>query len=148
VITGRFAAGGKQVSDLIAPPAARSPVEAVELVAVAVSDGDLEAALAQYERAAALNPWAADVPPQPVGYWLRELMDLRLPVAVSDCTVLAGRGVALVIAARQIRGTGPECERVTLRGLGSTVARRQRGGTWVIAADAWRLSGTPDGPPR
>jgi ketosteroid isomerase-like protein len=127
------------VSDLIAPPTAGSPLEAVELVAVAVSDGDLEAAVAQYERAATLCPWAADVPPQPVSHWLRQLMDLRLPVAVGHCTVLAGRGVALVMAARQIRGTGPDCEQVSLSGLGSTVVRRQRGGTWAIAADAWRL---------
>jgi ketosteroid isomerase-like protein len=135
------------VSDLIAPPAAGSPLEAVELVAVAVSDGDLDAAVAQYERAATLSPWAADAPPQAVRHWLRELMDLRLPVAVSDATVLAGRGVALVVAARRIRGTGPGFERVSLSGLGSTIVRRQRGGTWAIAADAWRLASFPDGAP-
>ena len=35
--------------DLIPPVVARYPAEAAELVCVAVSDGDLEAALAQYE---------------------------------------------------------------------------------------------------
>jgi hypothetical protein len=37
------------VPDPIAPPVAGRPAEAVELVSLAVSDGDLEAALAQYE---------------------------------------------------------------------------------------------------
>jgi ketosteroid isomerase-like protein len=136
------------VSDLIAPPSATSPLEAVELVAIAVSDGDLEAAVAQYERGARLCPWAADVPAQAVADWLRELMNLRLPVAVSDCTVLRGNGVALVAAARQICGAGPDCQRVSLGGLGSTIVRRQRGGTWRIAADAWRLESSFGGRPR
>ena len=39
--------------DLIPPVAARYPAEAAELVCVAISDGDLEAALAQYEPGAA-----------------------------------------------------------------------------------------------
>ncbi len=137
------------MSDLIAPPAAGSPLEAVELVAVAVSDGDLEAAVAQYERDATLCPWAAaDVPLQGIQRWLLELMDLRLPVEVSDCAVLGSRSVALVVAARRIRGTGPDGERVSLRGVGSTVVRRQRGGSWRIAADAWRLESSCDGTPR
>ena len=43
--------------DLIPPVVARYPAEAAELVCVAVSDGDLEAALAQYEPAAAARLW-------------------------------------------------------------------------------------------
>ena len=52
--------GGPQVPDPIAPPTASRPAEAVELVSLAVSDGDLEAALAQYETRAVLRPWARD----------------------------------------------------------------------------------------
>jgi hypothetical protein len=37
------------VPDPIPPPVASGPTLAVELVCLAVSDGDLEAALAQYE---------------------------------------------------------------------------------------------------
>ena len=40
--------------DPISPPVARRPEETVELVAAALSDGDLEAVLAQYERGAIL----------------------------------------------------------------------------------------------
>ena len=42
--------------DPISPPVARRPEETVELVAAALSDGDLEAVLAQYERGAILCP--------------------------------------------------------------------------------------------
>lgn len=44
--------------DLIPPALARRPVEACELVCLAISDGDLEAALAQYELSGMLRPWA------------------------------------------------------------------------------------------
>jgi ketosteroid isomerase-like protein len=135
------------VSDLIAPPVAGSPLEAVGLVAVAVSDGDLEAAAAQYERGAVLCPWGAGTAPrQAVRYWLHEVMELRLPVALSGCTVLPAGGVALVLGERAIRGTGPDCQPVALFGLGSTVVRRQPGGCWRIAVDTWRLSGSGGGP--
>ena len=43
--------------DPIGPPAARRPEEALELVSQALSDGDLEAALAQYENGALLAYW-------------------------------------------------------------------------------------------
>ena len=43
--------------DPIKPPAARRPEEALELVSQALSDGDLEAALAQYEKGALLAYW-------------------------------------------------------------------------------------------
>jgi hypothetical protein len=46
-----------KVSDLIRPPVARRPEEALELVSQALSDGDLEAALAQYEKGALLAYW-------------------------------------------------------------------------------------------
>jgi hypothetical protein len=51
---------GGTLSDPIAPPAARWPGEAPELVSLAVSDGDLGAALAQYEHGALLRPWTDD----------------------------------------------------------------------------------------
>jgi hypothetical protein len=50
------------VSDPIKPPAARRPQEALELVSQALSDGDLEAALAQYEGAARLVTWQQQEP--------------------------------------------------------------------------------------
>lgn len=129
--------------DPIAPPVAARPAEAVELVSLAVSGGDLEAALAQYEDGAVLRPWAHD----PEGYTetvagaLTALMDLRLPVSVQIHTIVPAGAVALVLSARHIIGTGPDCEPIQLSGAGATVVRRQQAGSWRIIADAWHLSG-------
>jgi len=135
--------------DLIAPPAGRDPAEVVDLVRVALSDGDLDAAIAQYERGAALRPWAhsAAWPDGTVPHWLAGLMALRLPIAARVCAVIPAGGVALVIAERHITGADADCQPVDLHGVGATVVRRQHGGVWRIAADAWALTGSGGGIP-
>jgi ketosteroid isomerase-like protein len=137
------------MSDPIAPSVARHPAEAVEFVALAVSDGDLEAAVAQYERTCVLQPWAtADTDDgRSPAHWLGQVMDLRLPVSLRICAVIPAGGVALVLGQRQITGTGPDCEPVDLSGLGAAVVCRQLGGGWRIAADAWQLTGSGGGAP-
>jgi ketosteroid isomerase-like protein len=119
----------------------------VELVSLAVSDGDLEAALAQYETGAVLRPWARDQGGETDGVAeaLVRLMDLRLPLSVRIRAVLPGDGLALVLGEWHIAGTGPDCERIQLTGAGATVVRRQQAGSWRIAADAWRLDGPAAG---
>lgn len=131
------------MSDPISPPAARRPDELLELVSLALSDGDLEAALAQYEHAAVLRPWADDT--RAGGGSLRDtlaqLMALRLPLSAEVQAVLpSGDGLALVRGTREIEGTGPDCEPVRLSGLGTSLVRRQRDGTWRIVAEAWFLA--------
>jgi ketosteroid isomerase-like protein len=130
------------LSDPIGPPAAHRPGEALELVSMALSDGDLEAALAQYEAAAVLRPWASG--PDPAGSvrdLLTTLMAVRLPLPVSVQSVLPAGELALVLGERRMSGRAPDGRPVALRGLGSTVVRRQPGGAWRIVADAWRLDG-------
>jgi ketosteroid isomerase-like protein len=138
------------VPDPIAPPKASRPAEAVELVSLAVSDGDLEAALAQYETRAVLRPWARDPggDTDDIADALIQLMDLRLPVSVRIRAVVPADGLALVLGERQIVGTGPDCEPIRLSGAGATVVRRQQGGIWRIAADAWYLGGPGAGQAR
>jgi ketosteroid isomerase-like protein len=133
--------------DPISPPAARRPEETAELVSAALSDGDLEAVLAQYERGAVLQPWAAGagLGGRSLRDTITDLMALRLPLSAAVHTVLASGDLALVLAEREIAGTGPASERIRLSGLGSSVVRRQPDGTWRIVAEAWRL-GEP-GPP-
>ncbi len=133
--------------DPIAPPAASRPAEAVELVSLAVSDGDLEAALAQYEGGAVLRPWARDPGGDTDGVAdaLIRLIDLRLPLSVRIRAVVPGDGFALVVGERHIVGNGPDRERIQLSGAGATVVRRQQGGSWRIAADAWCLDGPGGG---
>jgi ketosteroid isomerase-like protein len=136
-----------QVPDPIAPPVAARPAEAVELVCLSVSGGDLEAALAQYEAGAVLRPWANDPEgdAETVADALTALMDLRLPVSVQIRAVVSANAIALVLSTRHIRGAGPDCEPIQLSGAGATVLRRQQGGSWRVIADAWHLSGRGPG---
>ncbi|MGE5134540.1 MAG: YybH family protein [Gemmatimonadota bacterium] len=129
------------MSDPISPPAARRPEEVLELVSLALSDGDLEAALAQYEREAVLRPWAPGLAAngQSLRDILASLMDLRLPLSAKVHAVLPAGDLALVLGERAITGIGPSQEKIHLRGLGSTMVRRQPDGTWCIVAEAWCL---------
>ena len=134
------------MSDPIAPPAARWPLEAAELVALAVSDGDLGAAVAQYEPGARLRLWADDrAADGTVREMMASLMQLRLPLDTTLVAVLPAKGLAMLVCERRIDGTGPDGRRVRLRGTGCTVVRPQPDGSWRIAADAWQLSAVPVG---
>ena len=96
--------------DPIRPPAARRPEEAVELVSQALSDGDLEAALAQYEKGALLAYW-----PQATDGDVRStltcFMALRLPLSVRIVTVLEGPELALDLLAAGSPGPDPTASR-------------------------------------
>jgi ketosteroid isomerase-like protein len=129
------------VSDPIQPPVARRPEEALQLVSQALSDGDLEAAVAQYEDAARLVTWRRPPagPDGPVRSALTCFMALRLPLSVRIGTVLCAPGLALVSCERRTAGTGPDGEQVSYLGHGCAVVRAQPDGTWRIAADAWDL---------
>jgi len=131
--------------DLIGPPVARRPEEALELVALALSDGDLEAALAQYEKGALLASWpggdgssrAARNGDSDVGQALARIMALRLPLSVRVVIVLESPELALVVCERRIAGTDPDGEPVWLTGHGCALLRPQPDGSWRIAADVW-----------
>ncbi len=127
--------------DPIAPPAARQPAEVVDLVSMAMSDGDLEAALAQYRSGALLTPWAGQ-PADPgvsTRRLLDQLMDLRLPVSVLVAQVLQVDDLALLVVEREIRGLGPDGRRIACAGSGATVAQRMTGGRWLIVTESWQL---------
>lgn len=131
------------MSDPIPPPVARRPEEVLDLVSQALSDGDLEAVLAQYEHGALLQPWARKPASDggSIGHILVCLMDLRLPLSATVRAVLPTRGLALVLGERHMAGRGPDGQKVQLSGLGSTVVRQRPDGTWRIVVDAWCLDG-------
>jgi ketosteroid isomerase-like protein len=129
--------GWPQVTDLISPPAARQPEEALELMSQALSDGDLEAALAQYEDQASIVTWLAGG--EDAESALSGFLALRLPLGVRIGTVLRIPGLALVMCERRTVGTSPDGEQVKFSGSGCAVVRAQPDGTWRIAADAWHL---------
>jgi hypothetical protein len=135
--------------DPIAPPVAHQAEEALELVCQAFSDGDIEAAFAQYEDSAQLRPWAAqsrDHDWRDIRAVLGELMGLRLPLSAQVSEVLQISDLSVVMCERRIFGTGPDCEPVRLRGYGFTAVRPQPDGTWLIVADAWCLEPVPGSP--
>lgn len=125
------------MTDPIAPPAAGRPQEALELVAQALSDGDLEAALAQYEDGAQLITWLSTG--EEAGRALSDFLALRLPLALRIGTVLRADGLALVMCERRTVGMSPDGEQIKHSGSGCAVVRAQPDGTWRIAADAWHL---------
>ena len=150
------------MSDPIKPPAARRPEEALELVSQALSDGDLEAALAQYEKTALLAYWPCwprgdepqSLPGTPRGVMetdsdIREvltvLMALRLPLSVRVVIVLESPEMALVVCERRVAGTDPDGEPVRLTGHGCAMLRPQPDGSWRIVADMWHMG--PELPP-
>jgi ketosteroid isomerase-like protein len=132
--------------DPIGPPAARRPAEALELAAQALSDGDLEAALAQYETAALLSCWPRVTGPgSDARRALADLMALRLPLAVRIVLALEGPGLALVVCERRVAGADPDGEPVRLTGHGCAMLRPAPDGSWRIAADVWHAG--PELPP-
>ena len=132
------------MSDPIQPPAARRPEEALELVSQALSDGDLEAALAQYEKAALLAFWPYGTDTD-VREALTVVMALRLPLAVRIVVVLESPELALVVCERRVAGTDPDGAPVRLRGHGCALLRPQPDGSWRITADVWHAG--PELPP-
>jgi ketosteroid isomerase-like protein len=112
-------------------------------VSLALSDGDLEAVLAQYEPGAVLRPWAmgAERGQETLRAILAGVMELRLPLSAKVLAVLPVGDVALVLAEREIAGSGPDGGRLRFTGQGASVVRRQPDGSWRIAADAWCLGG-------
>jgi hypothetical protein len=140
--------------DPIKPPAARRPEEALELVSLALSDGDLEAALAQYEKTALLAHWPCwsrgdDPPGTPRGAIvddesdlraaLTSFMALRLPLRVRIVIVLESPELTLVVCERRVAGTDPDGDLVRLTGHGCAMLRPQPDGSWRITADVWHV---------
>lgn len=128
------------MSDPIAPPAARWPSEVPELVSLAVSNGDLGAAVAQYEHRAVLRLWAGDRADATVRQSMTTIMQLRLPLDIRLLSVLPADGLTMLVCERRIVGEDPDGKPVRLCGTGCTVVRAQADGFWRIAADAWWLA--------
>jgi ketosteroid isomerase-like protein len=126
--------------DPIQPPAARRPEEALELVAQALSDGDLEAAVAQYEKTALLAYWPNDrYGDRDVRETLTAFMALRLPMTVRIVLVLESPELTLAVCARRVAGTDADGAPVRLTGHGCAMLRPRPDGSWRIVADVWHV---------
>jgi ketosteroid isomerase-like protein len=138
-----------EAPDLIDPPAARAPAEVLLLACAALTDGDLEAAVALYEPDAALC-WGQDrnaAGHAAIREVLATVMDMRLPLRARGVRVLRAGPLALITGERTITGTGLDGVAVTMTGPAALIARYQPDGTWLTAADQWHPYPGPDGPP-
>ena len=134
-----------QAPDLIEPPAASQPAQALTLACAALTAGDLEAAVALYEPEAVLSwgPDRAAVGQEAIRQVLAGVMNMRLPLRCRAGNVLLTGNLALITGERSMRGTGPDGVAIALAGPATLVVRRQPDGTWLTVADEWNpLTGT------
>ena len=134
-----------QAPDLIGPPVAREPAEVLLLACAALTDGDLEAAVALYEPDAALS-WGDDhtaAGHAAIRRVLAGVMDMRLPLRAQAIRVLRAGPLALITGERTLTGTGLDGAAVALTGSAALIARCQPDGTWLTAADQWRPCAGP-----
>jgi ketosteroid isomerase-like protein len=115
------------------------------LACAALTDGDLEAAVALFEPDAALS-WGRDYAAghAAIRRVLAGVMDLRLPLRVRAVRVLRAGELALITGERTLTGTGLDGVAVTLTGPTALIARCQPDGTWLTAADDWLPCPGPD----
>jgi ketosteroid isomerase-like protein len=109
------------------------------LACAALTDGDLEAAVALYEPDATLS-WGQDhtaAGHAAIRQVLAGVMDMRLPLRARAVRILRAGPLALITGERALTGTGLDGVAVTLTGPTALIARCQPDGTWLTAADQW-----------
>ena len=116
---------------------AETPQAAIELFAAAMSEGDLESALALYEPEATFAPQpGASVTGLPA---IREALQgfpaLRPTLSGRVRKVLEADGVALVVNEWSLAGREPDGGEIAMSGVSADVLRRQEDGRWLILVD-------------
>jgi ketosteroid isomerase-like protein len=131
----------------IGPATADNPAEALRLVCEALSNGDLEAAVALYEPRATLALCAHKSArrTEEVRAALAELIETRLPVRVAITREIVTGDFALVFVVRTISGRSIGGSLVELGGEGGAMLRRDSNQNWQLVVDDWNLT-TPNGP--
>ena len=116
---------------------ARKPEEANILVCEALTDGDIEAALALYEPNASFAPEPGQVVTGKEA--IREVMNgflaLKPTLTIEVPTVLESGDIALLYSKWSLEGTGPDGKPMTMSGNGREVVRRQANGDWLFVID-------------
>jgi ketosteroid isomerase-like protein len=128
------------VSDPIRPPLAVRPDELCRLIADALGDGDLEAALTYYEERAVIENAGA---PRQVGLVaIREgfarVVDAKLAFGIEMVEQLVGEDLAQMTGVWSMRGRDASGAPVESTGTFRSTARRQPDGGWRMALE--RLS--------
>lgn len=126
-----------QVPDAIPPPAAHRPDQVCRLISAALSDGDLDAALAHYEAEAVTTPGDGRVVRGRTA--LRPLLAAaaaaRRLYTVDVVRVLETGDLALVTGTWRSTGTDERGASVDRTGTYCSAVRRTMDGTWRIAVE-------------
>ena len=116
---------------------ARTPEEADQLIAQAITAGDLEAAVALYGPNASMVPEPGKVATGTAG--IREALGgflaLKPKLDLQLTNVVQAGDLALLTSKWTLAGTGPDGSAVNLAGRGTEVVRRQPDGTWLFVID-------------
>jgi ketosteroid isomerase-like protein len=128
--------------DAISPPRATRAAEACRLIADALSDGDLDAALVHYEPDAVVE--LADGTTlrghDAIRHMLAASAEAKLLFGMSVEQALVGADLALVLGRWTRRGTDGDGRPVTATGTNCSVVRLDANGYWRVAVEFIRAA--------
>ena len=119
----------------ITPPLATAPDQACRLVCDAVSDGDLDAALAHYEPEAVIAAERTARGREEIRGLLADAAASRLLYTVAVRRTLLAADLALVVGEWTSEGAGRHGRPVASHGRYWSVVRRDAAGHWRIAVE-------------
>ncbi|HSA89650.1 MAG TPA: SgcJ/EcaC family oxidoreductase [Burkholderiales bacterium] len=113
------------------------PAKTVARLAEAINRGDLDAALALYEKDAVMvvQPGQLARGAAEVRNALAGFIGLKPTLRMETEQVVETGDVALYLGRWSLRGTDPSGQPVTMSGESSDILRRQKDGRWLIALD-------------
>ncbi|MBI2881228.1 MAG: DUF4440 domain-containing protein [Candidatus Tectomicrobia bacterium] len=116
---------------------ARKPEECDLLIAEAITQGELDAAVALYEPGATFvpEPGKAATGKEAVRQALSGFIALKPTLTLEVPKVIQAGEIALLCSEWSLTGTGPDGRPVNLSGRGTEVVRRQPDGTWKFIID-------------
>ena len=116
---------------------ARKPEEADLLWTEAMNSGNLEAAVALYERGASLVPQPGQVVTgiDAIRQALATFVALKPRITLQIAKTIQAGDIAFVSAKWSLQGTGPDGKEVNMTHRSTEVLRRQPDGNWLFIID-------------
>lgn len=135
--------------DPIPPPAAGRPADVPHLLSQAVSDGDLDAAVALYESVAVLVLWNDTTATRPaqVRAALSSVLAAKVPLRREPGDICLVGSHAMLTGRWNLRGSGPDLTRLDIFGWQHSLVRRSLTGDWRFLVDCWSVDSSLALPP-
>ena len=115
----------------------KTPADPVFQLIQAINKGDLESAVAAYEKGAALvpEPGKVVVGTPAIREALSGFIALKSKLKAETYKVIQSDDLALYSSRWTLQGTAPDGSPVQMAGSDSVILRRQPSGDWLIAVD-------------